>query len=150
VTTDRRARLIVVRGRVQGVGFRASCAAVARRLGTSGWVRNRPDGTVEVAVIGPEPAVAELTDWCHHGPPAARVTDLAVTDLAVTDLAVTDLAVTDLAVTDLAVTDPDPGPNPDPGPTPDPGPAAPDPGPTPDPLLTELVALEQTGTFRIA
>jgi acylphosphatase len=139
VTTDRRARLIVVRGRVQGVGFRASCAAVARRLGTSGWVRNRPDGTVEVAVIGPEPAVAELTDWCHHGPPAARVTDLAVTDLAVTN-----------RDRDPNPADPDPAPNPaDAGPGPDPGPTVPGSGPTASPVLAELAALERTGTFRI-
>ncbi|HEX7637544.1 MAG TPA: acylphosphatase, partial [Burkholderiaceae bacterium] len=43
----------VVRGRVQGVGFREACVAEARALGVAGWVRNRPDGSVEVVLQGP-------------------------------------------------------------------------------------------------
>jgi acylphosphatase len=64
---------------VQGVWYRDSCRreAVARDL--AGWVRNRTDGTVEVLVEGPEPAVAELVAWCRIGPPRADVTGVEVT-----------------------------------------------------------------------
>jgi acylphosphatase len=67
-----------VRGRVHGVGFRVSCARRAERAGLTGWVRNRPDGTVEVDVEGPAPGVHELIEWCRQGPPAARVTGVDV------------------------------------------------------------------------
>jgi acylphosphatase len=72
------ARRIKVRGRVQGVGFRAAMAGAARLCGVAGWVRNRVDGTVEVFVQGDEAAVLRAVDWCRHGPPAARVTAVEV------------------------------------------------------------------------
>ena len=75
--STRRARAIVT-GRVQGVSYRASTAAAARRLGLTGWVRNRPDGGVELEVEGPADRVAELLAWCDRGPPAARVASVAV------------------------------------------------------------------------
>ena len=68
----KRVRLII-EGRVQGVWFRDSTRRQAVRLGVSGWVRNRPDGTVEVLAKGPEDQVQKLVAWCHHGPTAARV-----------------------------------------------------------------------------
>lgn len=71
---------MTVRGRVQGVGFRASAALRADALGVAGWVRNRPDGSVELAVTGTPAAVDALVEWCRQGPPLARVTDVAVTD----------------------------------------------------------------------
>jgi acylphosphatase len=58
---------------VQGVNFRWQCRETAERLGLSGWVRNRADGTVEVVAEGRESALAELVAWCHHGPPHADV-----------------------------------------------------------------------------
>lgn len=63
----------VVRGRVQGVWYRASCRRRAVELGLTGWARNLPDGGVEVVACGPEPAVSQLLAWCHDGPPAADV-----------------------------------------------------------------------------
>lgn len=62
-----------VRGRVQGVFFRASTRDQARQLGLCGHARNLPDGSVEVLACGPERAVAALRDWLWLGPPAARV-----------------------------------------------------------------------------
>jgi acylphosphatase len=62
-----------IEGRVQGVGYRAWMVREARRLGLSGWVRNRPDGSVEAVVAGPEPAVQALLTACRRGPAAARV-----------------------------------------------------------------------------
>jgi acylphosphatase len=73
-------RRIVVRGRVHGVGYRVSCARRAEAAGLGGWVRNRPDGTVEVDVEGPAAAVDGFQAWCGQGPPAARVTAVDVTD----------------------------------------------------------------------
>jgi acylphosphatase len=66
-------------GRVQGVYFRAAAREQAQRLHLSGWVRNRPDGTVEVLAEGRQASVQHLVDWCHHGPSAARVTQVDVT-----------------------------------------------------------------------
>ena len=70
----------VVSGRVQGVFFRDTCERVASGLGVRGWVRNRPDGTVEVAAEGSRDAVDALLDWCREGPPRARVVGVDVRD----------------------------------------------------------------------
>jgi acylphosphatase len=64
---------LVVRGRVQGVYFRASTQREGRRLGLTGWTRNRPDGSVEIVAEGEEEAVRELVAWAHRGPSASRV-----------------------------------------------------------------------------
>ena len=64
---------LVVRGRVQGVYFRASTQREAKRLGLSGWVRNRSDGSVEVLAEGEETSIRELYGWAQTGPGAARV-----------------------------------------------------------------------------
>jgi len=77
----RRVRALIT-GRVQGVSYRASTAATARRLGLAGWVRNRHDGAVELEAQGPDDRVAELLAWCAHGPPAARVSHVATEELA--------------------------------------------------------------------
>jgi acylphosphatase len=65
---------VVVSGRVQGVFFRASCAREASERGLGGWVRNRPDGTLEAVFEGSPEAVAEMVEWCRVGPPGAIVT----------------------------------------------------------------------------
>ncbi|MEN9577752.1 MAG: hypothetical protein RJA70_761 [Pseudomonadota bacterium] len=64
---------LTIRGRVQGVYFRASTQREARRLGLSGWVKNRPDGSVEVCAEGEEASIRELYGWAQKGPGAARV-----------------------------------------------------------------------------
>lgn len=71
---------VVVEGRVQGVGFRASCAARARAAGLRGTVRNLPDGRVEAVFEGPSDAVDELVAWCGRGPSSARVRRVHVVD----------------------------------------------------------------------
>jgi acylphosphatase len=60
-------------GIVQGVFFRASTRDEAARLGLGGWVRNCPDGSVEVLAEGDEAALRALAAWCHEGPSGARV-----------------------------------------------------------------------------
>ena len=64
---------LTVRGRVQGVYFRASTQREARRLGLNGWVKNRPDGSMEVMAEGEEASIRELYSWAQKGPGAARV-----------------------------------------------------------------------------
>jgi acylphosphatase len=72
-----RARLhLFVSGDVQGVSFRAYTVDEARTLGVSGWVRNLPDGRVEVEAEGDRAALEALARWCRVGPPAARVEDV--------------------------------------------------------------------------
>lgn len=74
----------IVKGRVQGVGYRVSCARQARTAGLAGWVRNLGDGSVEVVLEGPVDAVVQVLRWLHQGPAAARVTDVMVRDEAPT------------------------------------------------------------------
>jgi len=68
----------VVRGEVQGVGFRDATVTRARELGLTGWVRNADDDTVQVHAEGSAGAVEELTTFLHEGPPAARVSEVAI------------------------------------------------------------------------
>ncbi len=65
-----------VRGKVQGVGFRWWTRSRARGLGLAGTVRNRPDGSVEVRVRGPEDSVAALRRYLQQGPPGSRVDEV--------------------------------------------------------------------------
>ncbi|MEX0448671.1 acylphosphatase [Spiribacter sp. 221] len=73
-----------VRGRVQGVFYRASTQDRARALGLRGWAENLPDGSVRVVACGDEAAVSALGEWLWEGPAAAEVTD--VTAAAIDDL----------------------------------------------------------------
>ncbi|HZT16552.1 MAG TPA: acylphosphatase [Gaiellaceae bacterium] len=73
-------RRVVVRGAVQGVGFRVSLARAARSRGVSGWVRNRPDGAVEAALEGDADDVASVVRWCEDGPRGARVDGVEASD----------------------------------------------------------------------
>jgi acylphosphatase len=62
-----------VSGQVQGVGFRYTALAQARRLGLAGWVGNRADGAVEGMASGTDEALGRFREWLQRGPPAARV-----------------------------------------------------------------------------
>lgn len=64
---------IVVRGVVQGVGFRWHARRQAEALGLAGWVRNEPDGAVRIVAEGPRPALEHLLAWAGQGPSQARV-----------------------------------------------------------------------------
>jgi acylphosphatase len=76
--SDRVRAEIVVRGRVQGVFFRASAQQEGLQLGLAGEVRNLPDGSVEAIVEGERRAVDDFVAWCRRGPPSARVEDVQV------------------------------------------------------------------------
>jgi acylphosphatase len=69
---------VVIRGRVQGVWFRGTTRDKAASLGLTGYVRNRPDGSVEAVFEGPEREVQEAVAWCRIGPPLARVESVEV------------------------------------------------------------------------
>jgi acylphosphatase len=66
-------RVVIVRGRVQGVGYRVWTEITALERGLEGWVRNRRDGSVEALFIGPNDVVAAMIEACRNGPPGARV-----------------------------------------------------------------------------
>ena len=74
----------IVTGRVQGVSYRATTVDEAQRLGITGWVRNRSDGSVELEAEGSAEVIAKLLAWCEQGPSLARVSHLAVEELAPT------------------------------------------------------------------
>ena len=67
---------LIITGRVQGVFFRDSTAEAAKRLDVSGYVRNRPDSSVEVVAEGDRDQLTQLRGWCWQGPPKARVDDI--------------------------------------------------------------------------
>jgi acylphosphatase len=73
-------RRVVVDGRVQGVGYRVSCARQAGAAGLGGSVRNLPDGRVEAVFEGVPARVEELIGWCRRGPSAARVRTVRVSE----------------------------------------------------------------------
>ena len=75
------AKHLLISGRVQGVGFRYSMGEEAERLGVTGWVRNRRDGTVEAAVDGTPEAVDALIAWARRGPPSAHVTEVRISEI---------------------------------------------------------------------
>jgi acylphosphatase len=77
IPSQARIRLIV-KGRVQGVYFRASTVQQAQHLGLTGWVMNRQDGSVEAVAEGRSDRIHELIAWCRQGPPGARVDQVDV------------------------------------------------------------------------
>jgi len=73
------ARLVRVRGRVQGVGYRYACAQQARALGIAGWVRNRMDDSVEAMLQGTPAQLARMCHWMRDEMPSALVDAMDVT-----------------------------------------------------------------------
>ena len=72
---------VLVKGRVQGVFFRASTKEQAELLGLNGWVRNEPDGSVLLEVSGDSEKVRQMIEWCEAGPILARVDNLTVSEI---------------------------------------------------------------------
>ena len=69
---------IIVHGRVQGVWFRAGTKEKAEELGLLGWVKNRPEGTVEIHAEGEKQQLEKFIAWCRKGTSAADVTSLDI------------------------------------------------------------------------
>ena len=85
-SAEARPRRFLIRGRVQGVGFRAWTQRRARELALHGWVRNVADGSVEVCAQGDERAVERLLELLRRGPPLARVREVRELTPAAEDL----------------------------------------------------------------
>ena len=77
---------LFVRGRVQGVYFRANTQKVAQDLGLAGWVRNCPDGSVEIHAEGTRDQLEKLMAWCREGPKLASVSGVEVNWVATENL----------------------------------------------------------------
>jgi acylphosphatase len=73
---------LIVRGRVQGVFFRAYTKETADRLGISGWVKNLPDKSVEITATGNQESLQQFISWCRLGPTKARVDELKIEETA--------------------------------------------------------------------
>jgi len=71
---------LVIKGKVQGVFYRASAKEKAEDLGITGWVKNTREGFVEAVACGNDKAVQQFIEWCKKGPSNARVDDVVVTE----------------------------------------------------------------------
>jgi len=80
MSEPRRTVRLVVRGRVQGVGYRLATVREALRLDITGWVRNRADGSVEALAQGTPDAVESLIAWARGGPPGSSVDSVEVSE----------------------------------------------------------------------
>jgi acylphosphatase len=74
-----------VNGHVQGVGFRYSAMLMARNLNLSGWVKNRPDGSVCLEAQGDPESLSLMIKWCYQGPSRAVVESVNITSLPLAD-----------------------------------------------------------------
>lgn len=86
MTSDHKTVRVVAYGKVQGVFFRDRCRGRARELGIRGWVRNRPDGTVEAVFAGSPDDVDTMVAWARTGPVHAEVTEMHVEEADDPDL----------------------------------------------------------------
>lgn len=71
---------LLVKGRVQGVGYRVSTAEKARQLGLVGWVRNLADGRVEICIEADAEQLQQMMDWARQGPRFAEVTHIDLSE----------------------------------------------------------------------
>lgn len=71
---------LLIKGRVQGVGYRVSAAEKARQLGLVGWVRNLADGRVELCIEGEQDLLQQMIDWARQGPRFAEVTHIDISE----------------------------------------------------------------------
>jgi acylphosphatase len=70
---------LLIKGKVQGVFYRASARDRAVELGIKGWVKNTPEGNVEVVATGEKESLEKFIDWCRKGPSKALVVDVVIT-----------------------------------------------------------------------
>lgn len=80
VETNQRRVHLIIRGKVQGVGFRHSASMIANHIGVLGWVKNLADGSVESVAEGSQAAVENYLRWCHLGPQFSQVSEVQVTE----------------------------------------------------------------------
>ncbi len=97
---------VLVSGKVQRVGYRASTRKMALQLNLRGWVRNLPDGRVEAVFGGVEPSVHAMVAWCQRGPLKAAVTDVATTRQPIEAFTGFDIRSTPVAAEPAAEPDP--------------------------------------------
>lgn len=71
---------LLIKGKVQGVFYRATAKEIAEDLGVTGWIKNKADGDVEALVSGTEQQLAAFINWCKQGPPNAVVTGVEVSN----------------------------------------------------------------------
>lgn len=69
---------LIIKGKVQGVYYRASARDTALDLSLTGWIKNTAQGHVEAFATGPQQALQQFIDWCRQGPPDAAVTDILI------------------------------------------------------------------------
>ena len=74
-------RRLIIKGKVQGVFYRATAKDVADMLGIKGWVRNLPDNNVEITATANEELLQKFIAWCKQGPPKARVDEVTIEEL---------------------------------------------------------------------
>jgi len=72
---------LIIKGKVQGVFFRATAKDIAERLGIQGWVRNLPDKNVEIIATASNEPLAQFIEWCKKGPPGAIVDEVIIEDM---------------------------------------------------------------------
>jgi acylphosphatase len=69
---------LIIKGRVQGVFYRASAKQIAKEIGATGWVKNTDEGDVEIVAVGTEEQLRKFIDWCKVGPTHATVTEVVI------------------------------------------------------------------------
>ena len=72
---------LTIKGKVQGVFYRATAKDIADEFGIKGWVRNLPNNNVEITATSAEELLQKFIDWCKQGPPRAKVDGVIVEEL---------------------------------------------------------------------